>query len=108
VLIIDLLWPISQTKGFSDEMKTHVPQSCRDLTYLAKIQDQPGWTLQDLEKAVKDTAARLAKAKGRQEDFYTIAGCIAGGEAGVDLADAFSEHLGVLSNGARESVCDDV
>jgi hypothetical protein len=34
-----------------------------------------------------------------------ISGCIAGGEAGVDLADAFSEYLGVLSNGARELLC---
>jgi hypothetical protein len=93
------LW---QTKGFSDQMKSHVPHSCRDLTYLAQIQDRPGWTLADLEAAVRETAAQSARRRGRADDYYEIVGCIAGGEAGVDLADAFSEYLGVMSNGARE------
>eukprot|EP01082_Thalassiosira_pseudonana_P003715 g3607.t1.3.5e174189 g3607 g3607.t1 contig12:2413065-2415727(-) len=89
------------TKGFSDEMKTHVPVSCRDLKYVAQVQDEEGWDLNDLEKAVKATAVSAANKIGRGEDYYTIVGCIAGGEAGVDVADAFSEHLGVLSNGAK-------
>ncbi len=60
-----------------------------------------GWDLKDLEKAVKAAAASAARKIGKDEDYYTIVGCIAGGEAGVDMADAFSEHLGVLSNGAK-------
>mmetsp|Transcript_32066 Transcript_32066/g.65415 ORF Transcript_32066/g.65415 Transcript_32066/m.65415 type:complete len:694 (+) Transcript_32066:419-2500(+) len=89
------------TKSFSDEMKTHVPVSCKDLTYLAQVQDVEGWNLKDLEKAVKEAAASAAIKIGKNRDFYTIVGCIAGGEAGVDMADAFSEYLGVLSNGAQ-------
>jgi hypothetical protein len=86
-------------------MKTHVPHSCRDLTYLATIQDQPGWDMPELESAIKEKLSGIAKSKGRSADYYVISGCIAGGEAGVDLADAFSEYLGVLSNGARELLC---
>jgi hypothetical protein len=83
-------------------MKKHVPSSCRDLTYLATIQDQPGWDLAKLQSAIQEKLAFLARSKGKPADYYTISGCIAGGEAGVDMADAFSEFLGVLSNGARE------
>lgn len=83
-------------------MKKHVPHSCRDLSYLSTIQDQPGWDLPKLESAIKEEISRIARSRGKESDYYTITGCIAGGEAGVDLADAFSEYLGVLSNGARE------
>ena len=89
------------TKGFSEDMKTHIPVSCRDLKYIAQVQDEEGWTLNDLEKAVKDAASTAARKMGRSNDYFTIVGCIAGGEAGVDMADAFSEYLGVLSNGAQ-------
>jgi len=93
------------TKGFSAEMKTHVPVSCRDLTYIAQVDDLPEWSLEDLAKAVKAAAADHAAQKlGKRSilgDYYTIVGCIAGGEAGVDMADLLSEHLGVMSNGAQ-------
>lgn len=59
----------------------------------------------ELESAIKGKLSGIAKSKGRSADYYVISGCIAGGEAGVDLADAFSEYLGVLSNGARELLC---
>ena len=85
-------------------MKTHIPPSCRDLTYLSTIQDQPGWGLAKLESAIKEKLSIIATRKGKDAAYYKICGCIAGGEAGVDLADAFSEYLGVLSNGAREYI----
>lgn len=89
------------TKGFAEEMKTHVPVSCKDLTYLAQVQDIEPWTLSDLENAVKDAAASAARNIFQDDDYFTIVGCIAGGEAGVDMADALSDHLGVLSNGVE-------
>ena len=82
-------------------MKTHVPVSCRDLTYLAEIDDLDPWSLDDLEKNIKQAASAAARKLGRPADYYTIVGCIAGGEAGVDMADLLSEKLGVLSNGAQ-------
>lgn len=89
------------TKGFAPEMKTHIPVSCRDLTYLAQVDDLDSWTLDDLVTATKNAATAAARKFGRPDDYYTIAGCIAGGEAGVDMADLLSEKLGVLSNGAQ-------
>jgi len=89
------------TKGFNPEMKTHVPRSCRDLTYLAKVDDVEPWSLDDLIFAVKDAASKQARKAGRSDDYYAIAGCIAGGEAGVDMASMLSERLGVLSNGTQ-------
>lgn len=89
------------TKGFNPEMKTHVPPPAKDLTYLAEIDDVEPWSLDDLIFAVKDAASKQARKAGRSDDYYAIAGCIAGGEAGVDMADALSERLGVLSNGTQ-------
>lgn len=89
------------TKGFAPEMKTHVPITCRDLTYIAQVDDQDEWSLDDLEKATKDAASAAARKSGHPDDYYTIVGCIAGGEAGVDMADLLSEKLGVMSNGAQ-------
>ena len=83
-------------------MKKRIPPSCHDLTYLTTIQNQPGWGMAKLESAVKEQLSSIAKGEGKDSDYYTIVGCIAGGDSGVDLADAFSEHLGVLSNGARK------
>lgn len=76
------------TAGFSDEMKTHVPVSCADLRYHAELTQGDGASLEEMEM--------LARKAGEP---YEIIGCVAGGEAGVDFADEFSEHLGVLSNG---------
>mmetsp|Transcript_1191 Transcript_1191/g.1774 ORF Transcript_1191/g.1774 Transcript_1191/m.1774 type:complete len:931 (+) Transcript_1191:55-2847(+) len=77
------------TKNFSDDMKTHIPISCRDVAYYAEVQEQNGWTLEDTDSAIRQAA-------GPQ---LTIIGCIAGGEAGIDMADALSEKLGVVTNG---------
>jgi len=74
------------TKGFSPVMKTHVPLSCENLHYYAQV-DETG-TLRETEAQCKAAAA------GK-----TIVACFAGGEAGVDLADALSEQLGVRTNG---------
>lgn len=74
------------TKGFSEAMKTHVPISVQNLNYFAEV----------TEVSTLDGTAAVATevAKG-----YRIVACLAGGEAGVDLADALSEKLGVRTNG---------
>ena len=74
------------TRGFSDEMKTHVPVSCGDMSYHAEVTegDDMGETTRDLYKA----AGKLR-----------IVACICGGEAGVDAADLVSERLMVRTNG---------
>jgi hypothetical protein len=82
-------------------MKAHVPKSCRDLPFIAEVDDVEPWSIDDLIVAVKDTASSHARKAGRPCDYYTIAACIAGGEAGVDMASMLSERLGVLSNGTH-------
>ena len=89
------------TRGFNPEMKTHVPPPARDLTYLAEVDDVDPWDIDDLIGAANDAASRAATSAGRPPDHYVVSGCIAGGEAGVDVADALSERLGVMSNGTR-------
>eukprot|EP00578_Thalassiosira_sp_NH16_P030550 CAMPEP_0181081758 /NCGR_PEP_ID=MMETSP1071-20121207/3266_1 /TAXON_ID=35127 /ORGANISM="Thalassiosira sp., Strain NH16" /LENGTH=963 /DNA_ID=CAMNT_0023163313 /DNA_START=212 /DNA_END=3103 /DNA_ORIENTATION=+ len=91
------------TKGFSPEMKSeaHIPLSCRDLTYISQVDDLDHWNVDDLVRAVQQSATEHARSRGYAEDYYTIGGCIAGGEAGVDMADLLSERLGVMSNGAK-------
>lgn len=74
------------TKGFSEDMKTHIPISAGKMVYFAQV-DEVG-SLQDTAEAVR----KAAKTK-------SLAACFAGGEAGVDLADALSEHLGLRTNG---------
>ena len=66
-------------------MKTHVPEACGELPYIAQVDQQVG---QDL--ACQDAAGVPDKQ---------IIACLAGGEAGVDMADALSEYLGLLTNG---------
>jgi Phosphoribosylglycinamide synthetase, ATP-grasp (A) domain len=77
------------TKGFSEAMKTHVPQSCGTIHYLASV-DEP------VEGGLPATADALNAAIGIGK---TVVCCLAGGEAGVDLADALSEFMGLLTNG---------
>jgi len=91
------------TKDISPEIKSinHIPISCRDLRYLAQIEDRPNWTLEDLVDTIRATLSSAATESGRAANHYAIGGCLAGGEAGVDVADALSERLGVLGNGAR-------
>ena len=74
------------TKGFAEEMKTHVPTSAGRMEYFAQV---------DEGETLKDTAQAIEKVTPSK----TLAACIAGGEAGVDLADALSEHLGLRTNG---------
>ena len=75
------------TTGFSDVMKTHVPSSVAGIQYLFEV-----------EELKNDLAATIEsiKAKAGTRD---IVACLAGGEAGVDFADALSEALGLRTNG---------
>lgn len=75
-------------KGFSEEMKKHIPQSCStSLQYFAEITE--GETMNETLTNVYNAA------KG-----YDIVAVICGGEAGVDLTDSLSEKIGsLLSNG---------
>jgi len=74
------------TKNFAPEMKTHVPLSCGVMKYFSEI---------DEAETLVDTVQTVYKAAGQKR----VVACIAGGEAGVDLADALSERLNVRSNG---------
>jgi biotin carboxylase len=76
------------TVGFAEVMKTHVPKACGRMDYFAEIEQAE--TLEESKKRL------LEAAKG-----HDIFCCFAGGEAGVDFADAFSEYLGVVSNGTE-------
>jgi biotin carboxylase len=77
------------TKGFSEEMKTHVPLSCEGLQYHAEVTE--------VGDSLADTAQAVYKAAGT----FRVVACMAGGEAGVDMADKLSERLGVRSNGTE-------
>lgn len=75
-------------EGFAAEMKTHVPLSCSALKYHCEIDEQ-----ESLEATLKEIEA---KSEGIE-----IVACLAGGEAGVDVADVLSEAMGLLSNGTE-------
>ena len=79
----------------------HIPVTCRGLKYVAQVDDLPAWTLEDLVEGIGQAARRAATQMGKAEDYFEIAGCISGGEAGVDMADRLSERLGVRSNGTQ-------
>lgn len=74
--------------GFSETMKTHIPKSADGLKWDIVLDEQD--TLDKTASLVLDQAA---------DHRLDIVACLCGGEAGVDLADALSEHLGLLSNG---------
>jgi hypothetical protein len=93
------------TKGLNPEMKTHVPPPAKDITYLAEIDDIEPWTLVELSSNIQSLLSQKAMESNKPSNYYTIVGCIAGGEAGVDMADALSEHIGVLSNGTQGDFC---
>lgn len=77
------------SRGFADAMKLHVPGSCRGvLRYAAEL---------DEATTLAETAASVREIADKND--WTLTACICGGEAGVDLADALSEYLGLLSNG---------
>jgi hypothetical protein len=76
-------------KGFAEEMKTHVPLSCaKELKYVREVEEQDA-----LELTVAEVERHAAAAN------LEIVACLAGGEAGVDVADVLSEAMGLLSNG---------
>lgn len=79
------------TKGFSEDMKTHIPTACGTLDYLAEVTEPD-------DGGLAVTAAALTQAVGSDKE---VVACLAGGEAGVDLADALSEHMGLLTNGTE-------
>jgi Phosphoribosylglycinamide synthetase, ATP-grasp (A) domain len=74
------------TKGFAPEMKTHVPLSVGVIKYFAEVEEA---------ETLADTITALYKAAGQ----YRIVACLAGGEAGVDCADAVSERMDLRTNG---------
>jgi hypothetical protein len=74
------------TKNFNPEMKKHVPLSCGVMKYFKEIEEA---------ETLVETVQTVYKAADQKK----VVACIAGGEAGVDLADALSEKLGVRTNG---------
>lgn len=79
------------TKGFSEDMKTHIPTACGAMSYLAEV-TEPN------EGGLAATQAAITKAIGTERQVIVV---LAGGEAGVDLADALSEYMGLLTNGTE-------
>jgi len=77
--LVVALWTI----GFSDEMKTHIPNSCASLKYFCEMTQV---------ESLDETADTLRS----KVEPHTIVACLAGGEAGVDVADALSENMGLL------------
>jgi hypothetical protein len=76
-------------KTLIDVMKTHVP---------ILVSSDPGFKYYkevDEGETLEDTVSTLKNAAGT----YRIVACCAGGESGVDLADALSEALKVRTNG---------
>lgn len=78
------------TAGFSPEMKTHVPSAAGVMNYYYEMDQTSEMTVADIAKHLNDKVSA---------DKVTIVAVIAGGEAGVDMADALSEHMGLLTNG---------
>jgi len=84
--LIAALW----SDGFAEAMKSHIPQSCGTLHWCAQL---------DEATTLKETADRVREVA--TESSCPLVAIIAGGEAGVDLADALSEFLCVKSNGTE-------
>jgi len=76
------------TLGFSEEMKTHTPGAAGEMKYFAEIDEQED--LADTVKVIYQAAGTLR-----------VVACIAGGEAGVDCADAVSERMNLRTNGTH-------
>ena len=75
--------------GFSMTMMTHVPVSCQGSLKYDIVLDELD-TIQETASAVQQAA---------RKNGLEIVSCVCGGEAGVDLADALSEELGLITNG---------
>lgn len=83
------VWP----RGFCDTMKAHVPAPCKGkLKYDVEM---------DEADSVGGTAGLVEKVAAQRN--WSISACVCGGEAGVDLTDALSEELGLMTNGTAVS-----
>ncbi len=76
------------TRGFSDEMKAHTPMAAGIMRYHTEIAE--GETLAETIQGIYKAAGKLR-----------VVACIAGGEAGVDCADAVSERMNLRTNGTQ-------
>jgi glutathione synthase/RimK-type ligase-like ATP-grasp enzyme len=80
--------------GISEIMKGHTPLSCKDLRYYDTI------TVDDLLSSPDDDIMQVtAKAIQEAAGDFPIVSIMAGGDRGVDFADALSEKFGLLTNG---------
>ena len=76
------------TYQFADVMKQHVPKACGTMHYYAVV-----------EQGTESLAETAAAVQAAANDLK-ITACIAGGDRGVDLADALSEFWGMpMTNG---------
>jgi biotin carboxylase len=86
------------TRGFSESMKSHVPKAAGIMQYIAQV---------DEAETIAETAQRCQEAfaaatgGGHSSASNCIVACVAGGEAGVDVADALSEYMGLRTNGTE-------
>jgi len=76
------------TKDIGETMRSHVPQTCKDLKYKAEVNELA---------TIAETVAAVREAAGETP----LAACIVGGESGVTLADRLSEELGLKTNGTQ-------
>jgi biotin carboxylase len=76
------------TLGFSEEMKNHTPMAAGKMEYYSEVDERED--LADTVKVIYEAAGKLR-----------VVACIAGGEAGVDCADAVSERMNLRTNGTQ-------
>jgi len=77
------------TLGFSEEMKKHTPVAAGEMKYFAEV---------DEREDLADTVKAIYEAAG---PTFRVVACLAGGEAGVDCADAVSERMNLRTNGTH-------
>ena len=78
------------TDEFADVMKAHVPISCGTMQYFAVVDQKAGMNLDDVAEEVKEACGP-----------YQLVAVMAGGDRGVDFADALSECMGLMTNGTH-------
>lgn len=76
------------SKGIVPQLKAHLPLACGKPNYLAEL---------DAANDLMKTSEAVYKAAGIKK----IVACFAGGDTGVDLADALSEQMKVRTNGTK-------
>lgn len=74
------------TRGLRADLKEHVPENCRGITYKAVV---------DEADTFEETVALLCKAAGCKDAIVCV---FAAGEFGVDLADNLTDYFGVKGN----------